>query len=1567
MNKKLLVICLVILLLVALVACDEDQTPSGTSGSSGSQNIVVNALESAISIHKDELNAYNFCTLFYIIEDGKSVTVTTDYIDKSGVPTDYGTGDVVCTYKGISAKVSVNVYKTVYELILSKKGIDLVEKEVATYDFKSLFSAYIDGKKQEITDDMVSTDVEAKIGTYTYSVTFHGITKTLTVAVSSDVEVRAYAETKTIDDRDILTYDYKKLFGISKSGKYVSVLDSYIDRSDLTIDGGTVTLTYEGKSASVRIIANVLKYNIVKVKDTFTVYKGIAKDYDYKGLFIAYVNGTHESLKDSDITSTVQDEAGTYTVTAKFVRATATINVVVTDNHVIEVFPATGNFVLTTDEISTHDFSKDFWLYVDEKDVDSKNLTIDTSSLSSAVEGDTKTITVSYTQDTTNFNKNFDVKIVAPTTPVVKTKNITTYPNSTPIDLTTLFEIEKDGTAVAVTSDMITGSVDYTVVGDNEITLTYEGNTYVATVTLKRGVSITPVKDEIEVVKGTDQSIYPFADDVVVLVNGIRYRDLERYIDYKSVDFSKAGSYQMTVSVPYGNAGTIESAVVNYKVVNNVYSVNLKSQSIVVKKGTTYDFTDNIDLNVNGYKQSFVKVKAYADDPLSTYYELSGTPSSFEDIGIYDVTVSLYVDGLTATPVNLTYRFTIVDDVTVTPIDQAIFTGTTLNPKDMFTIVDNGLVVYPDFSMIEGKVDVHTPGIYTVTISYKNITKSAKITIIDKNILGTYKTLLTTLSREAEVDDEGYTTIEQVSSRAIGDLVIKSEKDIILDGTKAEILGAKDQSTIYLKLGSNEYTLYYFDGIVVLNPDNSLKLQFYDGRRPMVYFNQNMWTITEKLTVNKGNSYVLQETYTRYSIDTFHIQSVQDNTTKWYALRTQLVEKTSADTIYSVTWGECTYSDGFDPKTTKRATLTFDGYSYTFDMSSSSTMVAKVDTTAETTQKYAGSVFTYKASGTEKWTLSFSNTEAITLKIATEEVLKEKSLSSMKSNAYFDYNQDIVFIYDYDEKTSTYYSYKFILDFDARTFTLETKDVLFGHYKYGDKYIFLDGYGKGHISYDSSTTASIDYERVGDEVVLTENGRQSTLYISPLLNVLTGKTFEDEALIGAQFVNTFVIDGAVVTMDSYSVSVGTTKEQLRSHITVKTKDGELNATEKKNAMNVKDININQSGFYFYTVKATVEGKTVEAYYAVEYKSKLYSSNPLVSDWGQGITDSATTLKIDEYGLCTLIYNGTTYTGDIIIDTTTNTSFVAKLHSPAEHYLSLKGTVISDGILSISGKGAATFNEVFTLGTVESIGVPATVIRKITVGGVSTYYLSSTTAALGENGTITCIVGTDITAKDTICQMTTASKTIVFKVVAWGDLGSGIILADKNIGTYTSPDGKTLILDGFGGGTIDGTVGTYILDRGDFITFYTDTTTTVYELDRKNNTYKVKNIALDETLVENTTYTATYTFVCGEASYSATTAFKFGKNKKVTVTSLSTSHDSESDGCETDKYSPLFASLQGVIGTYTVSGDILTVIVNSITFTFRIQDVTYPAQIISTSSTLDSLSHGYFSKNTLFTA
>lgn len=1572
-----ILLAVAILMIFTFIGCDKDDggvtPPSPDNTNDGERVVEVFAIQSTVEIGLAESEVYDYTSLFAIVADGVSIPVEKSYIDTSAVPEHQGSGTVTCTYEGASATVTVLISEPVYELNLSKNYITVLETEAAKYNYLQYFRATIDGETEQIVPSMVTSNVKAETGTYKYSVTYHGITKTLTVMVDNGYTVTAYYETREIRDDEILTYKYTSLFVIRDStGKYVQDSEDYLD-VNVTIDGGYVTCTYKGKSATTKIVPIKLKYDIVKLCDSLTIYSGKVASYDFTKLFIGYVDGKERAIASDCVTTDITATPGEYTVTVNFGRATATLPVTVSGDHVIEILPAYSELTVREDEVKTVDLSEYFWLYVDEEIADSADITFDYGTLRDAVCGDTVTVNASYSVDGTTANKSFDVSVTDKATPVVKTADVVTYPNGERINLTSLFTVTLNGAAVEVTADMLSGEVDYSTEGDYPVTLTYDGKDYVSVVHVKRGVSITPVSDPIVVSVGTDKDAYDFASDFEVMVNGIRFRSIERYMDLTAVDFSTEGTYAVKITIPYGEkAGSVQNIEyeATYSVVKYKYEVSVDSDEVVLKTGVyNYDITSNVTVYVNGIKQILTDKSDNIDlDPTAVYYEVLSDEIDYTVSGVKDVKLAIYANGSGKEPIIAEYKLTVCASVYVAGTDKAIFTGATILPEDMFVITENGKTVKPTFDEISGKVNVFEPGVYYVSIDHKGVTAESRIVIIDNAIKGTYHTKLSTIPVEQEYDDEGYATQDAVASKPLKDFIVNDDGSITFGAKNVTIVGAEDERTIKIKIGSYDYTLYYFDGIIVLDPDNSLRMSYSDDKRPMVYFNEGAWNIDSHIIVNRGSKYVLYDTINNYSIDVFGITSTEDAAiSKWYALYVNLMSKTSSDTIYSVSWGEAEFSEGFEAKSGERATLTFDGVRYIFDMVSATT--AKVDLSADAADyKYANMKFSGKIDG-KTARVSFSNKDVATLTIGSD-VYQFGS----RANAYLDYETDALFLYDFNEKTSKYYSFRIKLDVDNKTFTVDEKDNLFGYYVYDNMYVFLDGYGTGHIAFDKSETnpLAVTYKRVGNELRLAfigvnsgyAHGTSAKFYVAELLNVLTCKDIADTSLIGAKFVNQYITDGAIISVDVSFVDCGTSYANLRERITVTTKDGTWDETTKKTNFNMNAISTNKGGFYQIVIgNLQVGGESVKAYYVVEYRDKKESE--LALNYKGGLCDSSTTLEITKYGTANILYNGVKYVGDTFYGED-GTTFIIKAYSATYAFIALKGEVISDGVIKVTASGADKFTEYFTTGKTAIIGAEGCVLREITVGDSVKYYLSNSTNALGAEAQITFEEGTDIKTAGTIFKAQTANRTVYARVTKWGDSVTGLTLADAVRGTYTSTDGDTLTLNGFGTAKLGTETGTYVINVRS-VTVKVGGDVNVYMLGA-DDTYSVADITLDESLISGISYQASYTFYCDNEPYTAVTTFIFGENGVVTVISSSSEHDSGSsskDMCQTDKYNPPFGSKNGTQGTYAVVGDTVTIKVNGATIVLTIVDVTSPKKLNVISTTVSSDAHGYFGTTVVF--
>ena len=574
---------------------------------------------------------------------------------------------------------------------------------------------------------------------------------------------------------------------------------------------------------------------------------------------------------------------------------------------------------------------------------------------------------------------------------------------------------------------------------------------------------------------------------------------------------------------------------------------------------------------------------------------------------------------------------------------------------------------------------------------------------------------------------------------------------------------------------------------------------------------------------------------------------------------------------------------------------------------------------------------------------------------------------------------DEVVLYGHDKNDEGIFSYKFILDVENKTFTTVEKDVYFGLYETDGAYIFIDGYGKGVVNFNTKSyyRYSFEYQVTGNKMELKfinvpytfAYGERATLFVDPLLNVLTVNYIEKADLMGKKLVNAQVLDGAIVEIATYKIGADSdaiAKAKLLDGIKIITKDGELTGTAKTKAIDTKKIRFNTPGFYQFTITVSVGGQDVVSYYAIQILEAVYDGNPVVYNYGGGIIDPTATLNIDKYGQITVTVGGVTYNGTVKIGE--NNAFTATAEDKNGAKISANGKLLANGLIEFKCSGAVSFSDYYTSGQVSYAGAEKIAIRRVVVAGEYTYIVAPTTVSFGGIAQVEAVSG-NLHAVGSIMKMTVGESVYYVKVGSFGDrdnLTKGIILADDYMGTFLLEDGSQITLDGFGTFTAE-KIGTYVLD-GRIATVNVGGELTVYRLDNKNWTAQKLDIKFDASLVLGKNFTAEYNFICDGYPYLANTTFEFKANGVVVVKSTSAEHDggSESvDSCMVDTYAPEFASANGVSGTYSVSGNKITVQVNGFTIVFEMQNVVTGDVLTCISTTINNSTHGFFDNGTAF--
>ncbi len=1399
------------------------------------------------------------------------------------------------------------------------------------------------------------------------------------------VEVSCILNDIEVEDIYLESYDFTKCFEITVNGELQEVKEEYLDLSALKPQAGTYTIycSFEGRDdaraqAEVRVISN--EYLLELSKEEITVNKSYALTFDYLALFTAYKNGEQIAIEEDMIQTDITDAIGSYYFTVNFYNQTKTLRVIVNNEHEVTVHVSYPSCEIALSNLSTFDLTSLFSLFVDGVAQKVTLDMIDASSLQGAKVGDECEIYFYFQKDDTIVNKSAKITVAKDEEIIINAKNVQTYPNSGAIELTSLFSITKGDEIIEVTTDMIEGSIDYSVAGINEIVLTYNGMRATATVEVVIGVVINYREADVVVIKkGTLQSTYAFEKDFIVNVNGIRFSSIAEYIDTSSVDFSTVGSYIATLTIPYNENKFGLSGVkfdyyeknITYLVVENDYKLSLKEELVTLPKGTeSYNPFKNVSLSINGINQTLTSVPEYADR-ISCYAKVVSEPIDFSSTLAQEVVVEVYVNGVSAAPVIVSFEVVIESDVVISATDKVIFSGETLMATDLFQISKGGNAIEVEFEMITGKIDSFTPGVYYVTVNFEGVSKTAKTVVLNNEMKGTYRTNMYAISETNNDYDEEYGD-SAPSKKRVGPMSITEDGKIVLKGLEAELVDAVDQNTLVIKYRTDLHTLYYDNGIIVIIPENAIKLSYHEEKRPYIYFDTEVWSITKKVILNSSDSYVLDSSNVCYSFDIFTLKNNLTGKTKVYALKTHLASRSNSDTIYLHSWGEGTFADGFVASAGTTSNFVYDGEIYNFTMEDGET--GRIPLKDDGEKPFKGMVFKGTVDG-KSATLAADSYQAFTFTVDGNKIFYANSYDvNMMDNGGVNSLTNEIFLYCGDKSEGIYYSYKFIVDPTQKTFVLVEKDNLFGYYETDNGYIFLDGYGSGFINFDSQSYYETDftYSKLNNIITLKYKnlspefnyGSESKFILDAFGNMLTVHSGLGLS-IGAVYENIVIQSGIIVKVNVETIGAAAdsvAKAELYRAIEITDKNGVVPIESRKDYIVTNTISFGTPGFYSFAITADVFGKDVTAYYAIQVLKSLYSGNPIVNSYGAGVIYPENGLTIDEYGRVMLLVGNDLYKGSLKLDD--EGKFTSELFGE-KGVVNIDGKLIAKGLVQIRASGAVGYLDYYTVGKNYLIGKDTTVLRAFDLSGQKIYLLAtSETSATAEVVNVECINGQDVLSIGAILKITHLKGISYVKTVSWGDVKNGLLLSDKYIGSYSGEDG-TLVLDGFGNATLGGEIATYVINGENKITVFIGNNPRAYQLDLVDHAYSVMDIAFDNTLVEGRIYSASYYFFCESYMYSATTTFAFLENGKVRITSTSAEHDSGDEMCMTDKYTPVFCPNGSVVGTYSVTGTKITVSANGYTFIFNLSNVVYKGEIVCLSTNVETDAHGYFAENSLF--
>lgn len=1517
----ILVVLMAVFLAFAATSCGKGKTDSSDSVSSviPSEEIEVKADKAEVRIALVDLDSFDFTSLFDIYVDGGKVGVSADYIDLSKLKKELGTYEIVCSYGGKSAKVTVHVVN---------------ERNV-----------FVQANKTKVT----------------------------------------------IKDVEVKTYDYTCLFTLTVNGNITEVKKEYINASNVlpAPDTYTVTCEYGGSSAKVWVEVTETPFVASALEDEVNVYVGAVNEFEPKALFAITLGGEEVEVTDDMITGEVKPEVGDYEIKLSIGSRKASVIVHVVNEHVIKIGSAYSEIDIAPEDVSSYDFINDFYIYEDGKsvEVNSENVTLDTSALTGAAIGDKCEISVSYVpaDGKGGATKTVIVNVTAVGSIAIKVLNAEVFESDT-LDLTSLFEITDNGEEIEVTDDMISGFVDFANSDECKITLTYKNIRRTATVKKIKGISIRYAAGEIvSVKKGENKGAYDFAGDFEVYIDGIRFYGIAGWIDTNNVNFDAIGVYDAILTVKYNDASIFgkpqfaatKTKTIKYNVVPNVYDLKLTEKTVELEAGLAdYDVLSNIELSVNGYRQSFTANRGEVN-MVTTYYEIVSAPD-LTVTGSHKVTINLYVYGLGYDSVTAEYTIIVKNGIKIYSEDKAVFTGETLYAPDLFRVYENGKAVNVTPDMISGRINPFVAGSYVLTVEYKGVTRSATVSVIPSDYVGDYQTADKTIAKDSVEGEDGDVAEDEKPSVAIGDMEIGRDMSIFVHGVKAENVTLTDYGFDFM-LGTNAHEAHFENGVCVIIPLNELKLSYYDDNRPLVYFKRGTWAIADSVSVHysKEGKSVYSLTYSGYSIFLYKVRNLETNELCWFAIQVKLEYKTSADTVYSVNYGFIDLPADFSSKTIGAAgDFELNGSRYVFTISERGTgKINKTDTTAPFANKSFTGMFDGKAA-----TLSLGNEHQPTLTVGgikkfsmnTSEFHPKYNYYSTDEGYYILYGYEVVtFDKKYNTKTISYstdlfieekdgdtesvtvtpFSYKFLFDVDNGTFTLAERDEYFGLYKNGEgRFVFLDGYGNGIIDTTKDSIGQYGFTYTAKNSLITVvyddpsnklSQKRGVFSIDAFGNVLYAQSCGKEFEKGDALTNAYITSGAAVTLSRSVFHKGETKDDIINAVKIVTKDGEYSLTAKKQKVtvngkqvaivDVSKISTGNAGFYLLEINLKLDGASSVSTkrFAVQVLDEvLPAGEGFARNYGYSIS-GLTSFALNTFGEAEFVVGGVSYTG---YATVADGKLYAKLTAAYKGTVSITGEINDDEILTlqiVTADGTLLL-EHYSVGTVLYAGNGELIIRSFATSKGNVFYISSALSVLGDKVTIKTTDGEDVSAISvgSVVAFTYDGKNYVLRVAALGDEKNGLEISDLLEGEYEdlSGRGETLTLDGYGSGVLNGTRGTYYVynetDNGKRLVFTTTSGTLIKLLIGTGGDKLGKFVSYGE-VAEKDLSGKSYTGDVGDYEITATVTMKFEDNGKVTL-SYSSSDDSPA---------PDYAGT----GTYAVTNGEIVISVKGYVITLTFED------------------------------
>ena len=699
-----------------------------TKRSGATQILTSSSSDISISENTADINSSNF-TAFP--DDGTGITK--------------GTQKITFSYKGKSVDGTIVVNDTVDSVELTDQPTKQVYKYGESLD--------LTGTKLKINFGSGNTSIvnlpDGNAVVSAYSSTTIGTKQNLTVAYGGktavktiDVEVYNYIDSASITPPNKVEYSYNtdldltgasmQLIWKNSNVTSVAITDSMISGYNKTTEGKqTITVTYnveyvlsDGnkisdtiiKTFKVDVVNNISKIDIT-APSKIQYNHGESLDLTGGNIKVTYENGTEETrtmttamITESD-GSTVNMSPATYDNTNK---VSKTLKIEYTEggksqsiNYPIEIINTLKYISINGTPKTSYNVNESMETGLSitvNREVGSAETITVTSDMVTGFDTTTegsKTATISYTENGVTKTTNLNYTVADSVTGItLKTKpSKTEYKYQEPLDITggKITVSKGSGTKdIQVTESMITG-YDKTQLGEQEITITYGGQTVTYKVTVKdyvTGITVTPntvtgkYNDELSKLINDDNITYA----VTYAKTGTKTPVV--LAESMVTGYSKTSVAEQNLTVTYtdndvdsATNGQIFTAPLKVTLNNATISISMKQQP----SKTEYGYGDTIDLS--GGKITVTKENGDTEEKALTDSGVTVTEIDGSAIDLSKVTFG--DDNTTTKNLKVTYdgketSFTIKVINKVTKIDMHTTPKTNYNVNDTLDLTTDG-------------------------------------------------------------------------------------------------------------------------------------------------------------------------------------------------------------------------------------------------------------------------------------------------------------------------------------------------------------------------------------------------------------------------------------------------------------------------------------------------------------------------------------------------------------------------------------------------------------------------------------------------------------------------------------------------------------------------------------------------------------------------------------------------------------------------------------------------------------------------------------------------------------